>query len=105
MRRQPFEQAHSNGERMLGALLLAAAGAAIVWSGLRFDSRYVTFLGAAMLAMVALGALISSFWHRWDDLSPGQRQLVDLPRRIVWAAARVLGGILELLIRLIGSFG
>jgi hypothetical protein len=97
-------QAYSNFDRMLGALIVIAAGAGAVWLGVELDMRQLVTAGAIAIGLAALGALMSGFWLRYENLSEGQRVIVDLPRRIVWAAARVVWGFLRVVIELLGAF-
>jgi hypothetical protein len=98
------ERAYSNFERMVGALIVLGAGAGSIWAGLELDVRQLVSAGTIAVVLVALGALMSGFWLRFDNLSDGQRTIVDLPRRIVWGAGRVLWGAFRVIVELVGGF-
>jgi hypothetical protein len=99
---------YKNNDRVTGAAIVASGGVGLIWLGLTVGFPQVVATGAILLAFVLLGALMSSFWRRYEDLSPGQQVMVDLPRRIVWTVGRVLWGVLTVVAKILetgGGFG
>ena len=111
----PARAAYSNGDRLTGAVLVASAGAGLIWLGMTVGLSQVAAAGVVVVAFVLLSALMSSFWRRYEDLSPGQQAVVDLPRRVVWTLAQVVWTLAQvlwaaaqgvwLLLRFLGPFG
>lgn len=90
-------------DRITAAIIFSAGSVFIAWMGIELSVVELAVLGVVGLALALRGALVSSFWSRYDDLSLSQRFFADLPRLVVWTIVRVLAAIIEIVFKILGT--